>query len=99
MRAQIEAQRDQTPDGNRAVTFTTLDGRKGRVWLASDSKGEKLTGDDRHWRLGVTKTIELAEEAAKGREAKRSKVSTPITLMGPVSTRKTSHGRLARGYE
>jgi hypothetical protein len=47
--AQIVAQQDQP----NPIHFVTPDGVSGRVWLATDKKGAKIIGDDRHWRLNV----------------------------------------------
>ena len=53
VRDQIVAQQDQ----QNPITFTTPDGVKGKVWLASkknkDGTYSKIIGDDRHWRLNV----------------------------------------------
>ena len=72
VREQIEAQKAQ-PNPNK---FTTPDGHGGRVWLAD------VIGKDQHWRVQVTEAIKLAAEATREREAKRSKFSKPVYLLG-----------------
>ena len=49
VRAQILAQQDQL----NPITFFLPDGSRGQVWLASDKHGNKIIGDDRHWRVNV----------------------------------------------
>lgn len=72
VREQIEAQQNQP----NPITFTTSEGHKGRVWLASD--GNKIIGDDRWWRVNVSK---LAEEAGKKRKANPGVFDKPVDLM------------------
>jgi hypothetical protein len=55
VRAQILAQQDQP----NPIRFVTPDGAKGRVWLASDDDGNKIIGDDRHWRVHVSEAAKL----------------------------------------
>jgi hypothetical protein len=45
------------------ISFTTPDGIKGRVWLASKLDGTKIIGDDRHWRLNVPAASKVDQEA------------------------------------
>ena len=49
VRAQMLAQLDEP----NPIGFTLPDGTKGRVWLASDERGNKIIGDDRHWRVHI----------------------------------------------
>jgi hypothetical protein len=58
VRGQIEAQRDQP----YPVSFTAPDGTKCRVWLANDSRGNQIIGDDRWWRVNVTDLLKQEEE-------------------------------------
>ena len=69
VRAQIEAQKDQS----NPITFTTPDGTKCRVWLASDSRGKKIIGVDRCWRVNVEELL------------KRERVQRPITPWRPTA--------------
>jgi hypothetical protein len=46
VRLQVEAQKDQP----NPVSFTTIEGRKGRVWLGETKDG----GDDRLWRVSLS---------------------------------------------
>ena len=78
VREQIEASKDWP----NPIRFITPDGRKGGCGLPVTSYGNKIIGDDRHWRVHVAEAIKLAAEEAKERKAKRSKVSKPINLMG-----------------
>jgi hypothetical protein len=58
VRGQIEAQRDQP----YPVSFTAPDGTKCRMWLANDSRGNQIIGDDRWWRVNVTDLLKQEEE-------------------------------------
>jgi hypothetical protein len=61
VRAQIIAQQDQP----NPIHFTTPDGIKGRVWLASDEQGRKKIGDDHHWRMNVPAAAKVDEDARR----------------------------------
>jgi hypothetical protein len=50
VRKQIAVHQDQS----NPLSFTTPNGTKCRVWLASDTKGNRIIGDDRWWRANVT---------------------------------------------
>jgi hypothetical protein len=69
VRAQIEVQKDQP----NPIRFTTPDGTKCRVWLASDSKGHRIIGDDRWWRVNVEELL------------KRERVQRPVTPWRPTA--------------
>jgi hypothetical protein len=58
VREQIEVQRDQP----NPVNFTTPDGHKGRAWLASDSEGKRIIGDNCLWRLNATDLLKQCKE-------------------------------------
>jgi hypothetical protein len=61
VRAQIEAQKDQP----NPISFTTSDGRNGRVWLASDKRAKKIIGDDRLWRVNTEELLRQRERRPK----------------------------------
>jgi hypothetical protein len=69
VREQIEAQKDQP----NPITFTTPDGTKCRVWLASDSRGKKIIGVDRCRRVNLEELM------------KRERVQRPITPWRPTA--------------
>jgi hypothetical protein len=57
----VRAQQDQL----NPIHFTTPEGIKGKVWLASDKNGNKLIGDDRHWRCHVPAAAKVDQEAKR----------------------------------
>jgi len=65
-----EAQQDQ----DNPISFTTPDGTKGRVWLASNKDGSKIIGDELHWRASVIGT--LKENWRANRSAERLSVAS-----------------------
>ena len=70
VREQIKASKDWP----NPIRFITPDGREGRVWLVTGKHGNKIIGDDRHWRVHVAEAIKIAAEEAKERKAERSSV-------------------------
>ncbi len=52
---------------SNAIAFTAPDGTRGRVWLASDNDGNKIVGDDRHWRLNFPAASKVDHDARNKR--------------------------------
>src|SRR6185312_3072269 len=61
-------------DQDNPISFTTPDGTKGRVWLASNKDGSKIIGDELHWRASVIGT--LKENWRANRSAERLSVAS-----------------------
>jgi len=76
VRDQIESEREPNP-----VSFTVPDGIKCRVWLASDSKANRIIGDDRWWHVNVT---DLLKQRGERRSPIASWKPTAETLRRPI---------------
>jgi hypothetical protein len=78
VREQVEIQGDRP----NPVSFAASpdDGIKCRVWLASDSKANRIIGDDRWWHVNVT---DLMQEG-KRRPVAASWLPTAKTLRRPI---------------
>jgi len=77
VRGQIEIQRNQP----NPISFTTPDGTTCRVWLASDSKGNRITGDERWWRIHARNL--LTKKEAERHPNSRWKPNT-VALRRPI---------------
>jgi hypothetical protein len=72
IRQQILAQNDQP----NPITFTTPDGKKGRVWLSAAG-----IGDDRHWRVHVRGAAQAdRDELNRLRAERRRSISNAYRL-------------------
>jgi hypothetical protein len=61
VQAQIVAQHDKP----NPIGFTLPDATKGRIWLACDSGGSKIIGDDRLWRVNIEELLRQRERRPK----------------------------------
>jgi hypothetical protein len=68
VRAQIVAQKDEL----NPIGFSLPDGANCRAWLASDSEGDRIIGDDRWWRLNATELCKRRPASAKVRAILRT---------------------------
>ena len=59
--AQIEAQQDKL----NPINFVLPDGTEGRAWLASNTEGPKIIGDNRLWRVNLEQLLRQKERRPK----------------------------------
>jgi hypothetical protein len=87
VRDQIESEREPNP-----VSFTVPDGIKCRVWLASDSKANRIIGDDRWWHVNVTDLMQEGKRrpvAASWKPTAKA-LRRPIIVVGRMAPQRTS---------